>query len=267
MKNIFKPAGMKNSFVYTRRAKPKKINNYAYGYVFQKNQKLLPDSVKALEMVYYLDGIKGDGTVNSTIEDLLRWDRALYTNKLLPSADRDSLFVTATLSDGRVNNYGFGWMVNTNKDFGKILSHSGGWPGYVTYIERHTDNDKTVIMLQNTERASLPITQIRNILYNKASPAAQPKSIDIILPDNILTEYIGEYELAPEMSITVTKIGSQLKIQLTGQDAFDLFPSAKDKFYLKVVKAEIDFVRDAKGVVNALVLHQAGQDVEGKKIK
>lgn len=35
---IFKPLKMKNSFVYNRRLSPKKIKNYAFGYLFIKSQ-------------------------------------------------------------------------------------------------------------------------------------------------------------------------------------------------------------------------------------
>lgn len=84
-KVIFKPLEMKNTFVYTRRYAPKKISNYAYGYVYSDSLKkyYLPDELTETKMVVWLDGIVGDGTVNSTVNDLLKWDRALYTDKLV----------------------------------------------------------------------------------------------------------------------------------------------------------------------------------------
>jgi hypothetical protein len=55
--------------------------------------------------------------------------------------------------------------------------------------------------------------------------------------------------------------------QATGQEAFELYPEAEDKFFLKVVEAKLTFVKDDKGQVTGLVLHQGGRDSPGKKIK
>lgn len=168
-KSIFKPLQMKNTFVYTRRLSPKRINNYAFGYVYSDSLKkyLLPDEITETKMVIWLDGIVGDGCVNSTLNDILKWDRALYTNKLLSAVGMKEIFEVATLNDKSKTNYGFGWRVEENADFGKIVSHTGGWPGYVAYIGRHITNDKTLIILQNHYDVSLPSKSITNILYNK----------------------------------------------------------------------------------------------------
>jgi CubicO group peptidase (beta-lactamase class C family) len=148
-KAIFTPLNMTNTFVYTRRFAPKKVTNYAYGYVYSDDLKkhVLPDDLAETKMVVWLDGIVGDGTVNSTANDLLLWDRALYTNKLLSKSGMEQVFTAGTLADGSATKYGFGWMLDNHPDYGKMASHSGGWPGYKTYIDRHLDNDKTIIIL------------------------------------------------------------------------------------------------------------------------
>jgi hypothetical protein len=58
----------------------------------------------------------------------------------------------------------------------------------------------------------------------------------------------------------VTLENTQLSVQLTGQPRFPVFPSSKDEFFLKVVSAQISFVRDDAGKVVALILHQNGVD-------
>jgi D-alanyl-D-alanine-carboxypeptidase/D-alanyl-D-alanine-endopeptidase len=57
-----------------------------------------------------------------------------------------------------------------------------------------------------------------------------------------------------------------LEAQLTGQDAFPIFASAKDKFFYKVVDAQLDFERDADEKVVAAVLHQTGHDMRAPRI-
>jgi CubicO group peptidase (beta-lactamase class C family) len=168
-KNIFQPLKMKNTFIYRSRFEPKKIDNYALGYVTDSSgHKVLPNSFGKEFYTYYLDAIVGDGTVNSTTEDLLIWDRALYTNKLVDSKDKELIFNSVKTKDGKETNYGFGWFIGDSKKYGKIVYHSGGWPGYSNYIERHLDNDKTIIILQNHSNAKINsfLQKARTILYN-----------------------------------------------------------------------------------------------------
>lgn len=80
-------------------------------------------------------------------------------------------------------------------------------------------------------------------------------------------QYLGEYELAPGFILTVTQEGWQLMAQATGQPKFEIFPEAEHKFFLKVVDAQIEFVKEASGKVGSLILHQGGRDLPGKKIK
>lgn len=167
-KHIFSPLKMKNSFVYNRRLSPKEIKNYALGYLFIKSQNkyVLPDDYEKTKMVYWLDGVVGDGTVNSNVMDLLKWDRALYTTKLVSNESIKDIFSNGQLNDGSIGKHGFGWRMVDTKEFGRIAKHSGGWPGYITYIERNLDHDKTIIILQNHYQAIVPADEIRNILYN-----------------------------------------------------------------------------------------------------
>ena len=79
--------------------------------------------------------------------------------------------------------------------------------------------------------------------------------------------YVGEYELAPGFVLTVTREGDRLMTQATGQEKVEVFPSSETEFFLKVVDAQITFVRGAGGTVDQLVLHQGGRDMPAKKRK
>lgn len=266
--SIFKPLQMKNTFVYTRRLAPKKINNYAFGYLYSDSLKkyLLPDEITETKMVIWLDGIVGDGCVNSTVNDLLKWDRALYTNKLLSAVGMKEIFEVATLSDKSKTKYGFGWGVEENADFGKIVSHSGGWPGYVTHIDRHITNDKTIIILQNHNDVSIPIKSIRNILYNKALPIKKVRK-EIVLTTEQLQKFVGTYEVEKEFEIKISLEKDQLFTQLTGQSAFPIFAESDMQFFLKVVDAQLQFEQNEKGEIVKIFLLQNGNKIEAKRTK
>ena len=169
-KFIFKPLKMKNTFVYNRRLNPKKVANYALGYISPDSLTgyILPDNFEETKFVIWLDGVVGDGTVNTTVTDLLKWDRALYKNILLSEEGMKAIFEVATLDNQTKTNYAMGWEIEKFDIYSKMTRHGGSWPGYVAYIERHVENDKTIIILQNHEDdISIPLKAIRKIIYNK----------------------------------------------------------------------------------------------------
>lgn len=151
--NIFKPLDMKRTRTYNTRRSGEKIENYAYGFVYSDSLKKyhLPDSLKDYFFVYPLDGIEGDGIVNSTTGDLFKWDRALYTDKLVSKATLTEAFTSGKTNKDSVYNYGFGWMVSDDSTSGKIVRHTGSWPGYRTMIVRFVDHGDCIIILNNSE--------------------------------------------------------------------------------------------------------------------
>lgn len=263
-KAIFKPLQMENTFVYRRRYEPKEVKNYAYGYVFdEQGTKVLPDNVPGADMVVWLDGIVGDGMVNSTTGDLLKWDRALYSDKLASKKSLAEIFTPAILPDGSSTDYGFGWFIEKTADFGMKVSHSGGWPGYITQIERYTDNDKTIIILRNNDGERLPGNVIRRAVYGLPLVV---KRQEITLSEAQMLPYVGEYELAPGYNLAVT-YDQGLKVQMPGQERFEVFPESEQKFFLKVVDAQMEFVKDDKGAVSKVMLYQNGRSIPALKVK
>lgn len=134
--------------MYNRRLQPETIENYAYGYVYDVHteQYVLPDDVEETKYVSYLDGIQGDGTVNSTIHDLYLFDQALYTDCLINQVSKELAFTPASLKNGESVDYGCGWVLRDSPETGRIVGHSGGWPGYSTVMIRYIDQRKTFII-------------------------------------------------------------------------------------------------------------------------
>ena len=167
---IFKPAKMNESLVYRRRYSPKNIENIAQGYLYSDSLKIkiLPDELANEGLIYYADGIMGDGMVNSTTKDLLKWDRILYENTLINNLDKERIFNSYKFYDSIPTGYGYGWYIENDETYGKYVKHSGGWPGFVTHIERHLDNDKLIVVLQNVmlDRPKIPLKTTRKILYS-----------------------------------------------------------------------------------------------------
>ena len=87
------------------------------------------------------------------------------------------------------------------------------------------------------------------------------------VPADVLDSYAGEYAISEQFKITVWREEMALKARASGQPVVDLFAEDQDKFFLKVVRAQIEFVKDDKGVVSKLLLHQNGQTMEGMRVK
>ena len=86
---------------------------------------------------------------------------------------------------------------------------------------------------------------------------------EIVLSRATLASYVGTYELRPGFELAITLVGDQLMSQATGQAKVPLFAEAETKFFLKVVDAQVEFIKDAGGAVTQLVLHQGGRDLKG----
>ena len=80
-----------------------------------------------------------------------------------------------------------------------------------------------------------------------------------------LERFVGEYTLAPKVSMMITRDGDRIFGQLTGQPAFQLYAESATTFSLKIVDARIEFEVDASGNVVGLVLAQNGRRLPGSK--
>jgi tetratricopeptide (TPR) repeat protein len=80
-----------------------------------------------------------------------------------------------------------------------------------------------------------------------------------------LLDYVGKYQLAPNFVITITSKDKRIFAQATGQPQFEIFPESQTKFYLKVVDAKVEFVKDNEKVTK-LILYQNGQVMPAPKI-
>lgn len=100
----------------------------------------------------------------------------------------------------------------------------------------------------------------------KLSAAQLPLELkETLLPPETLGEYVGQYQFSFGSAFEITLKGDHLEAQLTAQPAVPIYASAKDKFFYKVVDAQLDFERDASGKVVAVILHQNGQNPRAER--
>jgi CubicO group peptidase (beta-lactamase class C family) len=208
----------------------------------------------------YLDMVQpfAAGALYSTVEDLLKWDQALYTDQLLPGAARSAMF-TPFKSD-----YAYGWQAPapSPQTFGrKQLAHGGGINGFSTMIVRMPDENVTSIVLSNVQQAQTGriARDLLAILFGQPYEVPVLRTVAKVDP-KIYDAYVGQYQLTPTFILTVTREGDRLMTQATGQGKIEVFAESDTKFFLKVVDAQLTFVKDDSGNVTHVILHQGGRD-------
>lgn len=234
---IFGPLGMQRTRIYnTRRSKHDTIPDYAYGVVYNEflHRYILPDSLPAYDMVYYLDGIQGDGVVNSTTGDLLKWDRALKEHRLLSQKMQQEMFSPLALLDtANARYYGYGEMMGTN-ELGPFITHSGGWPGYVTLLMRYTQPDLTLIVLSNNESPSSRIAGAIAYILSGKEVVMPYEHKEIAIDSNLVVQFAGNYtiEAVPkDQPLQLIAKNGKLYRHIDGKDDLQLKPESSTKFF------------------------------------
>lgn len=201
-----------------------------------------------------------DGTLYLTVADLAKWDAALYSDKLFRKTSLDEMWMPAKLNDGKTYPYGFGWFINDVRGH-RLIEHGGGWQGFTAHIARYTNDKLTVIVLTNAFPADA--AGIAHGIAEFYIPDLRRTAIT--LDAKTLAAYVGDYELAPNLILTVKNEAGKLFLQM-GKRSEELFAESETGFFLKAIDAQITFVKNEKGQIVRLVLHQNGVDMEAKKL-
>ena len=153
---IFSVLQMASTGIRTRDEK-KGLSNFAPGYIYvdDEHRYIAADSFPEFNYTVWLGNREGPGRVSSTSSDLLKWDRALYQERLVKQVTLQEAFTPMKLSTDSLSNYGFGWEIIPVSANGKIVFHTGDNPGYKTAIMRYIDSDKTIIVLSNNASDSV----------------------------------------------------------------------------------------------------------------
>jgi CubicO group peptidase (beta-lactamase class C family) len=201
------------------------------------------------------------GAIYTTVGDLYKWDRSLYTEKIISKASLKDAYTP------RKDKYGFGWGIDTA--YGKpVYKHGGGIFGFSTDILRIPEDDVCIILFDNKGDGALDkiADGLNAILHNK--PYEIPKEKIVMAVDSaVLKQYTGEYELAPNFILTITLEEGKFMVQATGQGKAELFAEKENFFFLKVADIQVEFIKNVDGKTDKLILHQGGRDMPAKRIK
>ena len=145
--NIFDPLDMDDSFIYRLNLNEPVPRDIPVGVKGHQSGRGLP----RVELNFYQNGVVGDKGVYSSVEDLYKWDQALYHEILVSQSILDEAFSPGSPRFRQYrDNYGFGWRLKADRP--KTIYHYGWWKGFRSYFIRDLSQEKTIIVLTNTTR-------------------------------------------------------------------------------------------------------------------
>jgi hypothetical protein len=206
----------------------------------------------------------GGGQVLSSVDDMLKWDEALYTDKVLEEQWRAKAWTSFILADGRESNYGFGWSVGTWKGL-KVIEHGGAINGFLSNAIRIPSKHVYVIALSNNTSAPPRFTD-QIALRLAGWPMVLPAAIEA--GSATLNDYVGMFlversggrltsnSTTEQLYRAITLSNDTLSAQVTGGAKTPLRPIGKDLFTFGESFTFARFVRNGDGAVTAVEISQ-----------
>jgi hypothetical protein len=216
----------------------------------------------------------GCGGLYSTVEDLYRWNEGIFNGRVLDAASLKAAFTPVKEFESQVNSdcgYGFGWFITRDRGLRQIM-HSGGVPGFRSFLLRVPDEKFTVAVLANaspgqtnTMLAHLARQLEEIYLADKLAPLpienrhVSPKSYDALT---------GRYGVGSEIW-TISKRGPHLFSQRSDQpEEVEIFPVSETEFFWEDgTYAQCAFVKDSSGEAVKLIIHLHGMEMDAPRAK
>ena len=205
------------------------------------------------------------GILFSNVEDLYKWDRALYGTTILSDASKQKMFTPGK------ENYGYGIIIDSMQKHLRTW-HNGSIPGFISNISRYVNDDVCVIVLANTEvtqNNTLPITDViaeglASIVFDL--PVETPyEHKEIKIDPSLLDKYIGKYNAG--LTLEVIKKDNKLYRHRDGTPDIELKPESDTKFfYADDSNRQLEFELDKSGNVIKIWFINNEQRGEMKKL-
>ncbi|MCK5146693.1 serine hydrolase [bacterium] len=258
---FFQPLGMKHTGIHDRYNLP---SNEAMGHSYIND-------TNDLALDWNMSWAGGAGAIYSTVDDLNIWAQALIDGKILHSESLKLAFAPACYTNGDKaetplgGDYGFGFIMSMYRGHRRI-SHGGGLHGFLSDLSMYPDDNTIIVVLGNCSPPhqivpSMLTTTIASFLFKNKAAAS------IMLDDALLNALSGQYQYPNNAILTISKKETQLFAQLTGQPAFEIFPTTKTEWHWEVVNATITFKMDQNGNIGSATHSQNGSEFEVARIQ
>ncbi|MFL5347105.1 MAG: serine hydrolase [Hyalangium sp.] len=234
--NIFQPLGMNRTLLYDE-TRPK-VQNVATSYTLEHGVYRDIDYTP-------LNAIYGEDNIFTTVEDMSKWDQALYTEKLVKAATLQAAFTPGKLNNGNAIGYGFGWKLKELLGL-HAVAHGGAWVGFRTQILRFPDQHFTVVVLGNLHQLGVDDIAARISKLYLADKMTWPTAIPVA--PEAMQRCVGQYALGPGFIVEVSLEKNDLWFKMPDGTRGKLLPESTTKYFLVGREEEqVTFNLDEKG--------------------
>lgn len=199
-KYIFAPAGMKSTQVAIKQtdnrltSQPHMKRHPGYDSTFE----LVDSFARFKYLTYNNSGTTGQGNIVSTMDDMLRFDHAYFSGKLLKASSMQEAMSPLKLNSGKVYfsdrmdtmdgegrmSYGLGWEIFEQNAFGKSVGHGGFKFGLATFYFHNLTNNQTIIAFDNTASS-----EFGRILFSTLSLLNKQPPLVFRTSKSLVTQY------------------------------------------------------------------------------
>jgi len=195
----------------------------------------------------------GAGSLLSTANDLLKWNRAITTDALVSAETRERIFTVNRAG------YGCGWFVGER--FGRRLhSHRGDINGFRCDVQRWVDDDVTVIVLLNLE--STFALSIFNGLGAIAVGADHEPVLDFAgmpVAADVLDRYPGTYAVGQEYRLEIERTADGLTAHFEDEPPTPLIAQSPTLFFAEGMNSMLRFDTGEDGTVARILATQGAR--------
>ncbi|WP_445908680.1 serine hydrolase domain-containing protein [Yeosuana sp.] len=248
--NVFKKAGMHNSY-YGGNSKiiPNRATSYTIDGEIYKN-----GEYRSMTIPY------SAGALISTVEDMYKWQLALFNNELLSKEFMTKATTRLKLNNGEEGIFGYGgWFVDyLDLNGSPNLAHSGGISAFNSFVIYLPNEDIFVVVLSNFKDAN--VQEIATDIATLAMGGALSSEIEIDKESR--RNYLGRYQPIDGSSknVEIKEIEGKLVFDMVGKFKLEIVQIEENLYSLKNAKpkATLKFIKDEKGKVQKLIVNQGG---------
>jgi CubicO group peptidase (beta-lactamase class C family) len=270
---IFRPFDMyRTSYKW----QPSFENNYAVGHdtnedTLKKSRRTNANAAGSMETTIsdyskFLSALlRGKGINEKSRKDMFSKQIGIYTKQQFPSLNTD----TSSENFGIELGYGLGWGVFKTA-YGRAYfkeGHTDGWGHYCVSIP---DKKFSILIMSNSSNGESIFKELLEDLVGLSVPweweGFKPFRPTVKLSDDVLEQYVGDY--TGKLNASISLVDGKLKVESkeVKMTKTNLYPINDHHFFMKILDAELDFVKGVNGKVEKVILDDEGEHYELKKV-